>query len=196
MSYDKWHSQFVSPDNIKRVVKACNELMLPVQIGLVCLKDERIGEHIDNLGNEGLDVIYQTVPCLPVGAAKQDLDKTQFLKRNVKPPLPCVYDGNLVVSYDGKIYPCCSQMVLETALCIGDYRTDTVEDALKKIKNNGILYLLRNRGVHFFLEEANKLGIEVPDKVVNQCELCAGLFNEKNLKLFLPFVKQELKDYV
>ena len=195
LSYDKWHSQFVSSDNVKRVVKACNEHMLPVRIGLVCLKDDKVGELIDNLGDEGLNVVFQTVPCLPVGAARDNLEESQFLKNTPNPPLPCIYDGNLVVSYDGKIYPCCSQMVVDTALCVGDYRTDTVEEVLKRIKNNGILYLLRNRGVDFFLDEAKKLGIEVPDKVVNQCELCALFFKEENLKLFLPFVKKELKEY-
>ncbi len=195
LSYDRYHSKFIPSANVRNVIEACNGLSLPVQIGLVCLKGERIGSLIDELMDEGLNVIFQTVPCLPVGAARKNIDEDLFLKKELRSPLPCLYDGNLVVSYDGKIYPCCSQMVLDTALCVGDYRNDSVRDVLKRVKNNGILYLLRNRGVDFFLDEAKRLGIDVPDKIVNQCELCSILFNEQNIGKFLSFIKNELKEY-
>lgn len=32
-----------------------------------------------------------------------------------------MYGGNLVVVYDRSIYPCCSQMVFETGLSIGNF---------------------------------------------------------------------------
>lgn len=56
-----------------------------------------------------------------------------------------MYGGNLVVVYDRSIYPCCSQMVFETGLSIGDFKELSLHKVLKKVKNNSLLYLLKNK---------------------------------------------------
>lgn len=196
VSFDKYHSEFVQAANVVRVLKACSKLHIPSILGLVIAKDDQPGSLIDEIVSAVPNINIQTTPCLPVGEAIRNIEEKYFIRHEYDDDLPCYYEGSLVISYDGKIYPCCSQMVIESGLCIGDYKYDTLPVILKRIKNNGILYLLRNRGVGCFIEEAKKAGLKVPEIIVSPCELCAFLFKEENLSKFLPFVSKELKRYV
>lgn len=76
--------------------------------------------------------------------------------------------------------PCCSQAVVDTGLCIGDFNELSLEEALFKAKNNKLLYALRNSEMRCFYEYIKNFeDIELPDRVVNPCELCGHLFSPK-----------------
>lgn len=195
ISFDRWHLEYVSAANIDRAIAACRKLHIPVHIGAVCVKGEKFGEIIDLLQEASRGIIVQTTPCLPVGSAKDNVDDSLYIRNDLDDNMPCLYDGYLAIAYDGEIYPCCSQMVPSTNMSVGNYKYIDFNETLKRIKNNGILYLLRNKGVDFFIPEALRLGLSFPSAVVSPCELCACFFNEDNISSFLPFVKATLKSY-
>lgn len=182
ISYDSYHSEYIDVNNIRNILKATMQLGLPTSLAIVKLKDEKVSEIIDSLD----DCLYATnleiVPCLPVGAAKKNFKPHQFEKiyESNSQKLRCTYNGMLVVLYDGRILPCCSQAVVDTGLCIGDFNELSLEEALFKAKNNKLLYALRNSEMRCFYEYIKNFeDIELPDRVVNPCELCAHLFSPK-----------------
>lgn len=182
LSYDAYHKKFIDVNNIRNILKASMQIGLPTSLAIVKLKDEKISEIIDLLD----DCLYATnleiIPCLPVGAAKKNFELNRFEKiydSNSK-KLRCTYNGMLVVLYDGRILPCCSQAVVGTGLCIGDFNELSLEEALFKAKNNKLLYALRNSEMRCFYEYIKKFDdIELPDKVVNPCDLCMHLFRSE-----------------
>ncbi len=189
LSHDSYHREYVQTIYVKNILNAAVNLELHTTLAMVVVKDEKIGEIIDDLGNGLYSPQISVVPCLPAGGACKTFKDEQFDRSLAIRGLRCIYDGNIIVSYDGYIYPCCSQMVLDTGLTMGDYSKLTLHESLNKIKNNALLYLLRNEPLDGFVNYAKKeIGIEVPDKVVNACELCALLFCPKNIENFSPYV--------
>lgn len=196
VSYDKYHGEFIPLDHIRNIFKASTQIGLSTSLALVKLKEERIGDIINDL----YDCLYTTnveiIPCLPVGAAKSNFHEEDFEKAYSTDSscLRCTYNSMIVVLYDGRILPCCSQMIVDSGLTIGNFYEISLKEALYKAKNNVLLYSLRNYGLHhFYTYSKETLGVELPSKVVNPCELCAHLFNEDIIKDYKPLFNHEKK---
>lgn len=178
VSYDHYHAKYVDIDNIRRIVKACNSLNLPYEIAIIKCKGEKIGDIVDSFESDPGVVNFLTAPCEPVGNAKRRLNDDLF-ERNIKPEhLRCRYNGIIAVYFDGSIYPCCSHYIFGSKLKIGDIRKIGMPEVLYKIRNNGLLYILRNYGFDSFLHMSRAMGMALPDRVSNPCEVCKLLFSE------------------
>ena len=193
VSYDNFHKEYVRIGNIINILNAAKYLGIPTFLGMVRSKNDNVGILIDELGDSLTNVNIQIYSCFPVGGAKKVLDESDYIRNIKSEHLSCPYNGYLAVSYDGKIYPCCSQLVVDTELFVGNYSDVDYANTLKKIKNNGILYILRNYGLDFFIDVAKKeLSIDVPGFVTSPCELCAIFFTKDNINKFYPFVKEKI----
>ncbi len=150
-----------------------------------------------DLENSLYGVMLQIFTCYPSGGALKCLEEDQFDRTIKTEHLRCIYDGNIVVAFDGTIYPCCSQMIVETGLQIGNFQDITLKEALRKIKNNGILFCLRNKELDFFADIARKeFGIKIPEYVTSPCELCALLLKRESLPQYLPYVKDAVQKVI
>lgn len=192
VSFDQFHNEYVNEKNAVNVVKACSELSIPVVIGMIAKKDTNIGEIINKLEDGVLNSGLMVYPVLPVGGAIKNIKAEDYIKYKLEnTSLKCQYDGNIVVRYDGKIHPCCNQCVVDTELIVGDYAEEGYSDTLYSIKNNGILYILRNFGLTPFVTYAtNVLHIPLPKYVTSACELCRLFFSKENIDKFYPMVKE------
>ena len=123
ISYDAYHKEFISPKNISNILRACSDLKIISLLATIKLKNEKVGEAFDLLGNSLNNVNIKIVQGVSVGNAKKNYDTSKF-ERKLKPEnIKCVYDGIITISYDGNIYPCCSFYVFDTALIVGNYET-------------------------------------------------------------------------
>jgi Predicted Fe-S oxidoreductases len=194
-SHDSYHKEYIKTEYVANLLRAASDLGLASTLAIVKMKDEDIGEILNKLGNSIYSTALEIVPCLPAGGAKKNFSNDSFDRTiSTNQGLPCIYSGNIVVGFDGNIYPCCSQVVFETGLSIGNYHDLNLKEALLKTKNNGLLYLLRNKNLSLFSEFAKEsLNIEIPEKVVNPCELCSILFQKKNLPKYKEFIEQNIQ---
>lgn len=192
VSFDEFHNEYVSEKNVINVVEACKKLSIPVVVGMIKKRDTNIGEVLNKLDDGLLNVGLMVYPVLPVGGAAKNLKAEDFIKYKLEDiSLKCQYDGNIVVRYDGKIHPCCNQCVVDTELIVGDYAEEGYSDTLRTIKNNGILYILRNFGLAPFVSYAkDELHMQLPEYVTSACELCGLFFSKENIDKFYPMVKQ------
>jgi MoaA/NifB/PqqE/SkfB family radical SAM enzyme len=189
ISYDRYHGEYVKADNIKNILRASLGLELPVSISVVKLKDESIGSLLDELGSDIYPASIKIGACMPVGEAKKNFSDNSFDRTLKTEYARCTFGGSLSIMPDGKIYPCCSQVIRDTALCIGDFYKLSLAEALNKAKNNVLLYFLRNRPMSFFTKYAtNELGERYPDKIVNPCELCGLLFNPDHIQSLHEYI--------
>lgn len=195
LSYDNYHSKFVDAQNIRNILSVCTKLDIPTSLAIVKLKNENVGNIIDELGDYIYTAAIKVGPCLPVGRAKKTFSKDEYVYSIDTCTARCAYGANMVVNYDGTIYPCCSQVIVNTGLGIGNFKDLSLREAISKLKNNALLYFLRNRDMTFFAEYAKKnLKIDVPDKIVNPCELCQLLFEPKNIHKYEEFVMNSIKE--
>lgn len=196
VSFDEFHNEYISEDRVANVLYACKKLEIPVVLGMMKKSDSDVGASINKLGNSVFNNGIMVYPVLPVGGAKKNLVESDFIKVPIDElNCRCKYDGNVVVRYDGKIHPCCNQCVVDTELIVGDYKENDYKQVMHNIKNNGLLYLLRNQGVSVFIEYAReKLDIQLPDKATDICEVCGVLFSKDNIDKFVPFVKEKIEE--
>ena len=191
ISYDNYHKEFVDAQNIINVLRVARTLNMPVFLGIIKTSGEKTGHLIDELGDDILNAYIQVAPCYPTGRAKKIFNEKDFIRNMGVEKLLCPYNGYMSVSYDGKIYPCCSQFALGTELYIGTYIDYDYIKVLDRIKKNGILYILRNFGFDSFANIAkNKLNIKIPDLVTSPCELCSIFFNKDTIHKFIPYVNE------
>lgn len=195
MSYDNYHRKFVEAQNIRNILSVCTKLDIPTSVAIVKLKNESVGSIIDELGDDIYTAAIKVGPCLPVGRAKKLFSKDKYVYSIDTCTARCAYGANMVVNYDGTIYPCCSQVIVNTGLGIGNFKDLSLREAMSKLKNNALLYFLRNKDMSFFVEYARKsLKMEVPDTIVNPCELCQILFAKENINKYEDFVMNKIKE--
>lgn len=194
ISHDSYHRQFVKTENIRNILKVTTKLNIPTSLAIIKVKDEEVGKIIDDIGSNIYTASIKIGPCLPTGKAAESFSYECFDRTINRSGTRCIYSGNLAVFYDGTIYPCCSQVVAETGLGVGNFEEISLKRALYKIKNNALLYFLRNAKLDFYADYAKeKLGIRIPQYIVNPCELCSILFKKDNINLFHDYVMENIE---
>lgn len=196
VSYDEYHQKYIKIERVKTVLEAARALEIPIAIGMIKNKNTDEGPIVSALGESVLNIPMYIYGCLPSGAAKA-IDSDLFLRHMKKEDIKsCPHGGIVSVFFNGKTYPCCSQSVVETELIVGNFEEDTLEQMLKNIKSNGLLFILRNEGFPWFIQIAEQeLGMELPESYVSPCELCSILFTKEHIHKFYPYVKNYLMKY-
>lgn len=192
VSYDEFHSEFVKPQNIINVMKACKKIGLFLSLSII--KSSKTHQIIDELDNDILDVPLSIHSPFYVGGAKKNNISSIQTRENKQ--LKCPYNGSFTLVYDGNIWPCCSPSFVETAIELGNYHCGDVSESLRTIRKHGILHIIKRFGFDFFNQEAKNLGFDVPEYVASPCELCALYFNKNNIHLFHEAVGRKVKEIV
>lgn len=183
ISYDSHHAKFVSAENINRIIKACEKIGLPYIVAATKLRNEKVASVIDEFDPDIICLNLMISNCQPVGNAKESYREEEFSKPIRASHMSCPYDGVITICFDGKIYPCCSHYVFETNLSIGQYDKTSMPEVLYRIKNNRLLYILRNFGMDPFLDSKGVKN-ETDEYVSSPCEFCRRLFSA-NLEPYL-----------
>lgn len=188
LSYDEYHNEFIDLECIINILEACKRERLPVSIQTVILHENDNRKWLNELSYYLTDINILFFPCYQVGNASKNFSSDMFIKSRDKKGLLCGKNGTFMIESNGDVCPCCSPYVNETELCIDNIylsRDADLDVVLKKIRNNKLLYCLRNYGFDYFVNLAeNELGIELPEKFISSCELCTYLFNKNNFKKF------------
>lgn len=187
-SVDNFHIEYISKQAVFNAIKACKAYDLPVVVAMCKLKNERLGNLIDELDADypSLNILINS--CLPAGRSKQTIERERFALSPLANNLKCPYGGIVTIHPTGKIYPCCGHEVFATCLEIGDYEHLLYPDAIKKIRNNSILYILRNYGLGPFVQWFPDIACRGESEFASPCEICSNLF-ENDFRFMIPKVK-------
>lgn len=195
LSFDSYHEKYVDVNNVRNVLRAATDLNIPTAISIVKVKNENIGHIVDRLGDAIYTSDIKVAPCLPSGRAAVNFSIDDFDRTINVDTCKCEYGGNLVVLYDGKVYPCCSQAVVDMDLSVGNFNELNLHEVMKLLKNNALLYFLRNANFSFYVDYAReKLKMDVPNKVVSPCELCSILFKDNKVDLYYEHVERMIRE--
>ncbi len=192
ISYDSHHAKFVSHENINRIIKVSERIGLPYIVAVTKLRNEKVEEIISRFDPDIICLNLMISNCQPVGSARENYNEEEFSRPIRTEKMRCPYDGVVTIYYDGRIFPCCSHYVFETNLSVGRYDKMNMQEVLHHIKNNSLLYILRNDGIDPILSFGNQR-METEEYVSSPCELCRRLFSD-SLTPYLEDVRSFLKE--
>ncbi|MDF2986039.1 MAG: radical superfamily enzyme [Eubacterium sp.] len=163
-SYDQYHSSFIELEQIKNAFKAAVESGIEIKFKIILFKgSERAYEFLEKISDitPGKRFSMEELPGLPLGRA-MNLERAMFLFGEGIPSGKCQGIGNMLVTYDGDVYPCCCPTFSE-ALCLGNVHTDSFYDIYQKMNKSSLLKILMTFGPYYFVPFLKKQGIEFPE---------------------------------
>lgn len=183
VSFDEFHNEYISCENIKNILIVAKRLNLYPSVQSVVLKNSKIGDLIDLLGDSISNVPINFMSCDKVGRADNIVLEKDLIKRNMEQMPVCRKGHTFSVKYDGTVWPCCCPVVYSTSLSVGSiyYDIKTVADALKAINDNKKLKILRNKGFNYYIKLFKDYGcLSMPEMITSSCELCKLFFDISN----------------
>lgn len=191
LSYDEFHKEFIDIQSIKNIINISKKYNIPTEVVACCLKNTMSpGDILNELGEEAFltNFFYQPVIC--TGSAKYFKPSEYIHILDTKEDdLRCIasVEQNILINPHLKVFPCCSQVIENTILEIGDLKKDSLENILSDVKHNHIFYTILTKGFTPFKTILEQKNIEYPVKIASPCEFCEFLFKNN---WFLDILKE------
>lgn len=180
-SYDEFHKEFIDLKNILNIIEIADDLEVNTEIVGCFLKNGmKPGDIVNQLGECAYKTNFAYQPVIKTGSAKTSFQDSKFLKifdvSKHAPRCVGVLDKTILVNPRLEVYPCCSQVIENTLLLMGNLKEQRLIDIMENIKYNKILYTLYTEGFTPFLKFLQENNIEYPLKLTSACELCEFFF--------------------
>lgn len=175
VSYDHFHAQFIPISAVKSLFSVLKNYDVSTALNMVVDREHNGAEIIDKLGETVFGVPITMIPVSRIGRGNCIPDEKLYFTdyRNTKLKCPAT-SWEFVIHHNGFVYPCCSPMVFETSLILGDIRVESIEEIEESLFSNIILLILKEKGLDWFIE---KMDLELDlSKFVSVCEVCKIVF--------------------
>ena len=200
LSYDDFHAKYVKIECIENILNAAVQLPIQIKLNMTVTKENDGIWILDRLKNSLLGVAITRFSAAPVGEAKNIPEKHLYHKLNSNLTMKCSEpNSGLVINHDGYVLPCCSPLVIDSFLKIGNIRNDDIANLEKKMYSNVLMYIIKKEGLNWFVEKLEKRGIfSFSDKwYTSSCELCRDLFiNDEVVKILYEDIRQYHEEYL
>lgn len=188
LSYDGFHMEFINVECIKNIIMIAKDYNIKTDVVGCFLKGGiSPGEILNMLGESAYYTKFCYQPVISTGSGGL-FPKDTYIKLldSSKESLKCVSTVSPVLLINPKmqVYPCCSQVIENTILEVGNLKESNLHEIILDIKQNYILNEIFTEGFDSFKELLNELEIEYPKELASPCEFCEFLFkNDWFLKL-------------
>jgi MoaA/NifB/PqqE/SkfB family radical SAM enzyme len=197
ISWDSFHEKFISPKNVRTLLRAARKLEISVRITVVATASHRIGDAVGSLGQESFEIPVTEVRCLPVGRAESKVPKEELL------PIPpwdkgraCLSDfDTLSVTADGSVYPCCAVGGFTQGILLGNVKDAPLRDLLRRRDNDMRWIILARKGPRHLLGFANDAElreINVTD-ADHDCVACNRMFRSQTGEILVERATSALR---
>lgn len=187
-SYDEFHEKYIDINAIKNLIDLCTEYNIHTEVVGCFMKDGKTpGKIIDEFGEHVFKTKYVYQPVINTGRAKK-LPQDKFIRtlNCNKEQICCLAtaENMLLVNTKMEVYPCCSQVIENTLLCLGNLKEMPLNKIIDDTMYNKIFHTLFLNGFTPFIELLHKKEIDFPQALSCPCELCEFLFcNDWFMKL-------------
>ncbi|UEP27018.1 radical SAM protein [Burkholderia sp. B21-007] len=184
ISWDEFHEEFVSFDNVRRATAIGVQLGICVAISATehessSWNSERIRRELGSIGDA--DVSVCDSPLNKTGRAEVELKNKERLASSRLGPCPYVLTGP-TLSAKGKLLACCGVVPETSSLVIDDFYSPAhLESAIGKAQKSVLLNWLYVLGpFHLMQKIAQENGMSVPEKgeVAGNCEACRKVLTD------------------
>lgn len=192
ISWDDYHEEFVSFENVRRAVRI--GLGLGIGVAISATEDQtsrwnsaRIRSQLGPLA-DGLLTVCDS-PLNKTGRAETDLQEKPRLATSHLGPCPYVLTGP-TLSAKGKLLACCGVVPEVPSLVIDpDFAPSHLDGAMQKAQQSVLLNWLYVHGpFHLMKTIAAENGLTEPDslEVAGNCEACQKVLTDPTYTRFLP----------
>jgi MoaA/NifB/PqqE/SkfB family radical SAM enzyme len=177
ISTDYYHAQYVSEAVLAEAVSAAKSMGIRTELSIGETKEGiSAAEYFKSLGTYKYLTNYTIYPFVRAGRAAALPDEA-FIRPVPTQQLYCAARGMISVRYDGQVFPCCEQLVFDTAMSLGNVKNSTIKDLLAAEDNNVKLSVIKAMGFDFLMDSAKEsLGLDFPSECSKSCEICGMLF--------------------
>jgi YydG family peptide modification radical SAM enzyme len=196
VSYDEFHSPYVTVDRIKNVLDASKSSRIRVILNMAVSRSKLSNELLAALGSSAYCIPVTRFPILPTGQAAKFADG-EFFREPITVHNTRCPGLQLIFHNDGRVYPCCSPAVFDTPLTLGSVGRIGLEELIKKVEKNAVLAIVQHEGLLWFRDA---IAARFPDapaatikSVVSACELCALIFRDPT---YVRAIRGDIDDYV
>lgn len=180
LSYDFFHKEFISKEAIRNVIDVCWDLKIPSEVvGCFIKGEESPGKLLDMLGDSAYKTEYKYQPTFRTGLAKKIPDELFYKMYKASDQLlPCVgaQKPSLLIDPDLEVFPCCSQIVQNTILRVGNLKENSLSELIEMIESNKLLVHLFTKGLSNLVDCLDEKDMSVNGYSV-PCEICESLFS-------------------
>lgn len=188
-SLDDFHQEYIPMDSVMAALTACRKAKLPLAIKCtVTRRTRRLPAVLGDLGNLllGASIMVQEIPCIPVGKVPDHIPEDQLLLQEGIPQEPCPWMGITTILPDGTTFACCS-VGWTPWLAVGSALADPVAKLMRRIRNEPLFAILRDKGPGFFVPYFAEAGFSIPQGgYVNICHFCATILGYPGVERILP----------
>lgn len=180
-SYDEFHKEYIELENILNIIKIADELEVNTEIVGCFLNDGmQPSDILKELGECAYITNFAYQPVIKTGSAKSSFEESRFCKifdvSKHQPKCLGVLNKTILINPQLDVYPCCSQVIENTILLMGNLKEQKLKDIIDNIKYNKILYTIFTEGFTPFLQFLNENNIDYPKRITSTCEICEFLF--------------------
>lgn len=191
ISFDDFHQRYINLENIKNILRCRIQIPIKMSLNMTITNKDTGLLLINKLDNNLLDIPINRHAVIMCGRAK-NITKNNFIQRyNINNCLACG-DRTLFINSDGKCYPCCSPVIAETCLCLGDIHKESIDVVWKRFTNNKLLYIIKKEGLNWFIDICRKDNIiKFREMYGSPCEVCKNIFKNINtIEKLLPYIEK------
>jgi hypothetical protein len=202
ISWDDYHEEFVSFDNVKHAFWQAKKLGIAPAICIVQSPKSRwtaelVRERLDGVVGEG-DIVVES-PLNYTGRAEEELVGSGVKESHFLGPCPYVMTGP-TVSAKGKVLACCGVIPETDDLVIGSsLEPNDLMEAIETGAQSALMSWLHIRGpysVMRYISAKHEVPIPSPDEVGGNCEACKLLFATPDIRKHLRSAVEEMRGNV
>lgn len=182
LSYDEFHKEFIDVQYLKNIINIAKEYNIPTDIVACCLKSTLTpGDILNELGESAYltKFCYQPVICTGSGKLFDEADYIRILDVD-RDEIRCTasVEPDILINPKLEVYPCCSQVIENTILKVGDLKENSLGNIITGIKQNYVFHTIFTKGFSPFIEILKERGIDYPKNLASPCEFCEFLFKD------------------
>lgn len=186
ISFDRFHTPYVSKENSFRIAHLSKEFNLKHVIRICTTKDDAFLENIIN-ENKDTGIRFQIVKTLRLGRAMY-LPVNSFEWIENYPEGCCTTVLSPIVLPSGLVQACCGPGIhfnKLNPLNLGDWKEEKLRTILRRSRTSPFVMALHNFGPDGIVKMLNKKNLPVEtikrDKYTGICELCIDICNCPNI---------------
>lgn len=193
LSYDEFHKEFIDVQCIKNIIMICKKYNVKSEVVGCFLKEGLThGDILNELGESAYITrfLYQPVIQTGSGALFKETSYVKIIETD-NDNIRCIatLSPNVLINPKLDVFPCCSQVIENTILSVGNLKDSSLNDIILKIKQNYVFNTLFIHGFAPYIEILKKYHFNYPKQLASPCELCEFIFRNDDFLQLLHEIK-------
>jgi hypothetical protein len=178
ISWDHWHSPFISAEAVSNCLEACSEHDISSNLRILTTKSHSVSEALSFIRPESSRLANEisSCPVFPTGRAKHQIDPAEIYRGDDLQGC-CHHMLNLTVNALGNVSPCCAGADQTEGLSFGNIRENTIDEIASYMQHSSLLRVLVFQGVGALRPILERAGISLGDEFANICHMCFEIFS-------------------